>query len=920
MSLNPTTGVISGTPTATGTYTASINLCNAAGSCTTQSITITVVVAAPGLLNYATPVVYTTTVPVTNNPNPTGGLPTSYSIVGSLPAGLSLDPTTGVISGTPTAATAGVVSVTITGTNATGSTFQTVNITVLAYPTASLTANPSVVPVGQSSSLTALFTGAATGTAVISGGNLSGPVTVTSGTSIPTGIEATPVTHTYTLTVTNSVGVTVTSTTTVQWIPVPADTWTVTIPPGGGGPYVPGAGNLLNGQISVTVPNQGQSTCGDVTLTVNKETPLPGAILGSARDYSNTFNISSNLGYPFRVPITITLKYDPTLASPNLGAADLPVPFYWDPSYNKWVATGFKAIDTVNRTVTFTTLLPGRYTVLGIPGLTLANQSLGFASATDDWRQNNPSVYDLPGGASLGMSSFASWYFPFEKVVNGGIGLYNVFPSLTDANAQALISRIGNGTVDSWKQVWNQQNYTLTNKQTGLALITGLMVTGQPQIFLMGDARPAVNTSVAAAVYGYNAATGKFNVMDPNYPGNALTITWNSGTGAFSLYDRAAGYSPQLVQFAFEGQTSIHRLADYDRVFSGAATGFPTVSFATISVDNIGGTANPDITQTVLVGSATSVTVSGTVTDGDENATHIFWSQNGTAPRTAVPLTPIDATHSSFTFTIPALADPYGTTVAIETTATPCDPTFSHSGFQKFVVKQTGLSPWLPNICFEDGSSNPWVLQQSGNSGSTRRYPMNNMTAVQATAAPTWNLSGEISNYNVTGTWVNGSIDSAIVAPGTDAHIPAINTVLDGTFAFRVNDQVNGSHLSRLYQSITVPSTVAAPKLTFYWAAVLEDPGHPASEQPYVDVLVQNLDDVTLGYPKVLYYAHFYGGDQTYPGWIVVGGWKGIPWQKVSLNLGASATDRHLKITVTASDCTRGGHGGYAYIDSVGCQ
>ena len=908
--------------TAIGTYNLTVNVCNAVGVCVSVPAKVIVLVAAPSALNYATPVVYTTTVSITNNPNPTGGTPTSYSIVGSLPAGLTLDPTTGIISGTPTTPTVGAVSVTITGTNATGSAFLTLSITVVAYPTANLSSNPSVVPVGQSSSLTALFTGSSNGTAVLTGDGIVTPITVTSGTSVPTGIvNIAGTTRNYTLTVTNAVGVIATSNVSVQWIAIPADTWTVTIPTAGGGPYAPGVGNLLNGQIFVTVPNQGQSTCGSVTLTVNKETPLPGPILASARDYSNTFNIASNLGYPFRVPITITLKYDPTLASPNLVASDLPVPFYWDPSYSKWVATGFKSIDTVNHLVTFTTLLPGRYTVLGIPGLTLATQNLSFLSGTDDWRQNNPSVYDLPGGASLGMGSFASWYFPFKKAANGGVGLFSQFPTVADVNAQALISRLANGTMDSWEYLWNQQAYSLTDKQTGQALVTGLMVTGQPQIFLMGDTRPVINTAVATAVYAYDNATGKFSVMDPNYPGNALTITWNSGTGAFSAYDRAAGYSPALAKFAFEGQTSIHRLADYDRVFSGASTGFPTAVFATISVTDINGQTNPDVTQAVTVASASNVTISGTVTNGDENATHIYWSQNGDAPRNAVPLTPLDATHSSFSFTISALADPFGTTVVLETTATPCDPTFSHSGFLKFVVKQASLLPWFQNACFENGLADPapWVLEQGSN--NTIPYP----------AIPGYSTTtGQFTNYGIV--WNQIPADSALIHSAAhipDANVNAIASVLDGDYSFMVNNPANGAHISRMYQTVTVPTTVARPKLSFYWAAAMQSANHIPSQLPYVDILVQDADN----HYETLYTVHHYPpstvGATTYtdgyPGWIAGNGtggnkWYGINWQQVNLNLGSGRGGHHLVITVMAADCTQTGHGGYAYIDSIGCQ
>jgi len=918
-------GTITGTPTTPGVYAFTVTVTNGTRTAT-SNVSYTVNLAAPTALNYITPVTYTTTVPIPNNtPSPTGGTPTAYAVTaGTLPAGLVLDAVTGIISGTPTTATVGVVNVTITGSNLAGGVTKTIAITVVAYPTANLTSNPSTVPVGQSSSLTALFTGSASGTAVLTGDGIVTPLTVTSGTSVPTGIVNTPGTiRTYTLTVTSAQGYTATSQTTVQWIALPADTWTVTIPTAGGGPFTPGSGNLLNGQIAITVPDQGQSLCGAVTLTVNKETPLPGSIIASAQDYSHTFNIASNLGYPFRVPITITLAYNPTLASPNLTATDLPMAFYWDPSYSKWVSTGLKAVDTTGHTVTFTTLLPGRYVVLGIPSLAIATQNLGFASGTDDWRQNNPSVYDLPGGASLGMGSFASWYFPFAKASNGGTGLFNQFPTVGDANAAALISRLANGTMDSWEALWNQSAYSLTDRQTGLALLTGLMITSQPQVFLMSDARPAVNNGLATAVYGYDNATGKFKVMDPNYPGNALTITWSAGAG-FSLYDRAAGYSPALNKFAFEGQTSVHRLADYDRVLSGASISFPAATFATINVTNVSEVPNPDLNQDVVVTSANNVIVSGTVTNGDETATHIYWSQNGSAPRIAVPLV-----GNAFTFTIPTLVDPYATTVALETTSTPCDPTFSHSGFAKFLVKQSGLSPWFTNTCFENGNANPapWVLEQGYNG-------IRGGVGVPAVPYPTpqtfSTTTGQMDLYAIT--WNQAAVDSALVhsaAHAPDANVPAIATVLDGDYSFQVNNPALGAHISRMYETITVPTTVANPKLTFYWAAAMQSAGHIPSQLPYADILVQDIDN---NY-EVLYFVHHFPPSTTggvtytdgYPGWIAGNGagalqWYGINWQKVSLNLGASRQNHKLKITVMAADCNQGGHGGYAYIDNIGCN
>ncbi|MFM7019787.1 MAG: putative Ig domain-containing protein [Aquirufa sp.] len=122
LTINSSTGVISGTPTAlspSANYTLTAN--NGTGF-TTFAMNITVVDVAPSQLSYATPVGLVRTQAMTNlSPTVQGGAIVSYSVSPALPAGLSMNTTTGVISGTPTAVTA-QATYTITATNTGGST------------------------------------------------------------------------------------------------------------------------------------------------------------------------------------------------------------------------------------------------------------------------------------------------------------------------------------------------------------------------------------------------------------------------------------------------------------------------------------------------------------------------------------------------------------------------------------------------------------------------------------------------------------------------------------------------------------------------------------------------------------------------------------------------------------------------------
>ena len=137
LAINATTGAISGTPTAVSAqanYT--VTASNSTGS-TTAVLSIGTVLAAPSNLEYAQPSIVSNVGGSVSDAPTVAGPVTSYTIQPALPAGLSIDPTTGVISGTPTAASA-QASYTVTASNSAGSTTAAVSITVLGAPSSFL--------------------------------------------------------------------------------------------------------------------------------------------------------------------------------------------------------------------------------------------------------------------------------------------------------------------------------------------------------------------------------------------------------------------------------------------------------------------------------------------------------------------------------------------------------------------------------------------------------------------------------------------------------------------------------------------------------------------------------------------------------------------------------------------------------------
>ena len=180
LTLNPATGVISGTPTGSGVSSFSVTLTDADGRQAVATYKLAVLVpvtfstatALPGgLIGTA----YSTTVQATG-----GTAPYTYAVsAGSmLPAGLSLNSASGAITGTPTAAASNSFGLTATdSTGGTGSaTFTLVVASQLAF------ANVALPPASSTTSPIASYTFAP------SGGTAPYTFAVATGSTLPAGL------------------------------------------------------------------------------------------------------------------------------------------------------------------------------------------------------------------------------------------------------------------------------------------------------------------------------------------------------------------------------------------------------------------------------------------------------------------------------------------------------------------------------------------------------------------------------------------------------------------------------------------------------------------------------------------------------------------------------------------------------------
>lgn len=214
LTLNASTGVISGTPTGTftGTTTFSITATDSqTPSHATNTVTLSISMTAPALS------VTTASLPggtlgtaYSQTLQATGGAGTYTWAAGALPAGLNLNTSTGVISGTPTGSTTGPVNFTVTVTDGETPTAKSaakqLSITISAAPLSVVTTS---LPSGVANSVYAGATLQAAGGVspyswAVSNGSLPAGLLLNTSTGGISGTPTTAGTANFTVTVTDS--------------------------------------------------------------------------------------------------------------------------------------------------------------------------------------------------------------------------------------------------------------------------------------------------------------------------------------------------------------------------------------------------------------------------------------------------------------------------------------------------------------------------------------------------------------------------------------------------------------------------------------------------------------------------------------------------------------------------------------------
>ena len=299
LSVNPSTGLISGTPAATGTFSITLSATNAGGTGMAE-LTLTVNPPPPVITSALTATAtvgqaFSYQITATNNP-------TSFDATG-LPADLSVNPSTGLISGTP--ATTGIFLVTLSATNAGGTGTAQLTLTVNPPPPVITSPSTATATVGQAFSYQITATNNPTSFAAT---GLPANLTVDTSTGLISGAPSAAGSFSITLSATNAGGTGMAPLTLTVSPTTPVITSALTTNAGVGQPF--------SYQVTATNnPTSFDATGLPANLTVNTSTGLISGLPSAVGSFSIGLS-ATNAGGTGTATLTLDVGLVPVITSP----------------------------------------------------------------------------------------------------------------------------------------------------------------------------------------------------------------------------------------------------------------------------------------------------------------------------------------------------------------------------------------------------------------------------------------------------------------------------------------------------------------------------------------------------------------------------------------------------------------------------
>lgn len=152
-----------------------------------------------------------------------------------------------------------------------------------------------------------------------------------------------------------------------------------------------------------------------------------------------------------------------------------------------------------------------------------------------------------------------------------------------------------------------------------------------------------------------------------------------------------------------------------------------------------------------------------------------------------------------------------------------------------------------------------------------------------------------------------------IVGAGNDPSVAALSTLspFGGASSLRLGNEMAGYGAEKIRHTfLVVPGKEI---LTYAYAVVLQDPGHPIDYQPFFTINIFDSNGNQIPDTCAQYNVVAAGN---IPGFQNQGTIRWKDWAQISVNL-APFIGQNLTIEFTTSDCDYGGHWGRAYIDAT---
>lgn len=573
--------------------------------------------------------------------------------------------------------------------------------------------------------------------------------------------------------------------------------------------------------------------------------------------------------------MTVTIPYDVAAA----GGLP-PAVVFWDADGKRYRTVSVIAVDRDKGMVTFRTSHFSKFLAVIVKslGLSIPNVDTGFQLGVDSILHQNFGSY-LYGGHCAAFASMSSHYFGLAQskpkrlyaFAQEGVNEQPVDDEIT-RSALAMTYAL---LATKWSSV--ASNITIPRaSDTGLLMIISMIVTGDPLHLVMHSGNK-VDGGHSVTAFAYDSVNARFRIYDSNFPKNEVTFDWNLLTG-FGNYSRAASYPAKMFDYiGYASDDTFGAPAQFQKIISDWESGKIKDYFSNLEI-----TDHKSTTQKLAYGSAVTTqiayqdnqTVTGRFNRPSGSTKPVYLHVYYDGVRQGAVGAPI-APSGTFTLKFPTKLEQKAE-VMLLVSEHPRDTGNGFSSFGKLSVKPEGKTFFI-NFGFETGDITGWTSQT------------------------TLRNSGAVFTPN----------KIAVTGIGFDPIATDIPTSVFGSHAVRVNDATPNYHTTFVSQKAIVPAS-GNPQLLFKWAAVLEDPRHSPTDQPYVDVVVRN---ITKGVD--LYHKRFYTSDPSFNGWkdYQGGRWKAIPWQSVVLTgLSAYANDQ-IELRVDGADCNLGGHGGYVYLD-----